>query len=357
MGDEWYCRIGGVEHGPLPFPELVELATSKQLSPRDELRFGSEGPWTRADSVSGLFEAETAPPPKPAPAAEPEPEFAHDLAEFQLGYDASPAQVATAGDAGPADPYAVDWYAKSLGLEFGRMTFRELVEMAARGALAPADRVRPATSNDWRPAHTVPAIQSALATASRGELPPVSATPSVSRTTVVPPAATLPSATPVTAIAAPATPVPVSPAVNEPDNDEPPTPRTESRKKRSIAAVAGAIIVCAAAGAFLLFRAPSEQSQYQQLSGLYEEMKSLRERKASDREWTLLADRIKRDVMPWVTSVSHSQPVTPAGRALMEAGRDHLLPMLGESRRRPGPHEKEFIKRLEEARTALGEKG
>src|SRR5262245_25327662 len=124
MGDEWYCRIAGVEHGPLPFPDLAGLAVSKQLTRVDEVRFGSEGPWSRAESIEGLFSDQdgTAADARTASAAapEPEPEFARDLSEFQLGDAARPDETPSINAFETVDdPWSGDWYARALGIEFG----------------------------------------------------------------------------------------------------------------------------------------------------------------------------------------------------------------------------------------------
>lgn len=62
--DRWFCRIDGVEHGPLTFAELTSMATRGRLKRPHEIREGDEGDWIAADLKPDLFVNE---PPPPAP--------------------------------------------------------------------------------------------------------------------------------------------------------------------------------------------------------------------------------------------------------------------------------------------------
>ena len=78
--DRWFCRIEGVEHGPLTMSELMLMANHQRLSQTDTVREGDDGEWVSAGSMALLFAG--APKEKtpaaskftaPAPAAAPKP--------------------------------------------------------------------------------------------------------------------------------------------------------------------------------------------------------------------------------------------------------------------------------------------
>lgn len=78
--DRWFCRIDGVEHGPLTMSELMLMANHQRLSQTDTVREGDDGQWVAASSVALLFAGATkekAPAASkfaaPAPAAAPRP--------------------------------------------------------------------------------------------------------------------------------------------------------------------------------------------------------------------------------------------------------------------------------------------
>jgi len=51
---EWYCKIDGVEHGPLSQKELVKMAENGRLSPDDLVRNNRKKKWYKARQVHGL---------------------------------------------------------------------------------------------------------------------------------------------------------------------------------------------------------------------------------------------------------------------------------------------------------------
>lgn len=55
--DQWYCRVGGLDLGPLTFDELLDLAKTQQISVDDDVRFGAEGKWRRVGSIGRLMAA------------------------------------------------------------------------------------------------------------------------------------------------------------------------------------------------------------------------------------------------------------------------------------------------------------
>ena len=54
--DRWYARLGvGIELGPMPHEDLIELAQTGQLLASDEVRDGSDGEWCPATRLPDLF--------------------------------------------------------------------------------------------------------------------------------------------------------------------------------------------------------------------------------------------------------------------------------------------------------------
>jgi hypothetical protein len=240
------------------------------------------------------------------------------------------------------------WYAKSLGLEFGPMPFGELIGMAARGVLTASDRVRQGTAGEWRPAGSFPSVSQALASSVRGEgVEEPASPPRASRPpgVAVRPGESAPS---------PSEPRSEEGADAAPADDGPSATRRPKLSQGVLKGVAALLVLAGAAALVLIPRQPAVQRRYDQLSGIHAEVQSLRERRAPDAEWAELVERVKSDVMPWAGDAEQSAS-SAARSALATAGREHLLPMLGESRRTPGPHEKAFVECLEEARGAMRE--
>jgi hypothetical protein len=67
---EWYVNQGGKTHGPFSSGQLKQLASSAKINIESQVRLGSNGEWTRARNVKGLFESKGVDAvPKPAVAA------------------------------------------------------------------------------------------------------------------------------------------------------------------------------------------------------------------------------------------------------------------------------------------------
>ena len=75
MAEEWYCKIGDQEIGPLSASQLRALASGGRLVGDDPVRLGHAGAWVPARQVKGLFRAAGSPPAGPgsAPSAEHAP--------------------------------------------------------------------------------------------------------------------------------------------------------------------------------------------------------------------------------------------------------------------------------------------
>lgn len=51
----WYCRVIGVELGPMTWDDLLGMADRTNLGRIDLVRQGEDGAWVAADSIAGLF--------------------------------------------------------------------------------------------------------------------------------------------------------------------------------------------------------------------------------------------------------------------------------------------------------------
>ena len=55
MAAEWYCSVSGKTLGPLSAEQLKALAEQGKLTPRHQVRRGTDDPWVSAGRVKGLF--------------------------------------------------------------------------------------------------------------------------------------------------------------------------------------------------------------------------------------------------------------------------------------------------------------
>ena len=69
MATEWFCKIMGVERGPMSSQEIMALARVGRLKRQDLVRKG--GTWVRAEVVQGLFETPAPQASPPAPCVAP----------------------------------------------------------------------------------------------------------------------------------------------------------------------------------------------------------------------------------------------------------------------------------------------
>lgn len=69
---EWYYARGGQQNGPVNFEQLVEMARSGGLNPKDDLVWSQNmKDWTPAGQVPGIFAQAARPPTPPADPANP----------------------------------------------------------------------------------------------------------------------------------------------------------------------------------------------------------------------------------------------------------------------------------------------
>lgn len=163
MALQWYYKVMGQEAGPVSSSELRELATSGFLTPDVEVRKGTEGDWTEAGRIRGLFEGpagaideEADGPGAPAPSA-PEPARANDrkgpVAEPR------PSQPSTSEPpSSPAETAEVAWYCRAKGREIGPLSLPALKELAAAGFVTADVLVRKGDDGDWVPASEVASL-------------------------------------------------------------------------------------------------------------------------------------------------------------------------------------------------------
>src|SRR6476469_9014953 len=61
--DEWYCRMGGQDFGPMPFSQLYQAASAGQLPADAWVRFGPQDwiPITSMPQLAGFFQAAPVP--------------------------------------------------------------------------------------------------------------------------------------------------------------------------------------------------------------------------------------------------------------------------------------------------------
>lgn len=67
--DEWYCRVGGQVEGPLSARALKMKAALGEMLPTDEVRWGLDGKWQLAKTISGLHFSTASTRQTPVPAA------------------------------------------------------------------------------------------------------------------------------------------------------------------------------------------------------------------------------------------------------------------------------------------------
>jgi hypothetical protein len=122
--------------------------------------------------------------------------------------------------------------------------------------------------------------------------------------------------------------------------------------------VAIAAIVLAGAAWVLSPRSDPHKAYHETYTGLYNEFKSLRSRKAGADEWDKFEGDVKMGVAPIVAKLEQeversSGKVKEGQTRLLEIGRDHLPDMLETARQKPSQAEKEFQEAMKEAVAAF----
>ena len=134
---EWYYRILGQELGPITFEELQQLAKAGRVGADDEVRIGSDEPWTKARHRRGL-------------------KFARPVA---VAADVTHDRTATLIPFGDAAKKR-EWYHEILGQEMGPISFKEMAKAFADGTLTHEDKARRGKTGAWIPVIDVPGLVS-----------------------------------------------------------------------------------------------------------------------------------------------------------------------------------------------------
>jgi hypothetical protein len=125
---ECYCRLLGLDFGPISENGLQELIIQGTVGPTDEVRCGG-GSWRRVAEVPRWRELNGTRQFAPCPVAP---------------------RVAEGGPQG--------WYMQIGGAEHGPVGFDELRRLSTTGKLSPSDRVREGISETWFRAATLPGL-------------------------------------------------------------------------------------------------------------------------------------------------------------------------------------------------------
>ena len=221
--DDWYCKIGGSELGPVSFDEIIAFAEKEQIGPDDQVKLGVSGKWRRAGSIGRLVSAfpyqamEKKIESKPVRATQPagsDPSIPKRSAEartgsarksdpsvstvspsvpaadveatYRVAYEQAAtkvaesmiaqadaayktaeqqamASVAWASQAG-VDRY---WWGWSNGVEFGPVEFPQVFGLAKSGQLKPSDFVRNGHHGQYVPASSLPGMFAAVSAIAR----------------------------------------------------------------------------------------------------------------------------------------------------------------------------------------------
>jgi hypothetical protein len=147
-GTNCYCRLLGVEMGPMTFEQLASLASAGRLNPQDDVRLGATADWIEAGSIVGLFPGSGSQAAAVDAGAAPN----LDVDDFELKPAAGRAVHATST---ATDDGTRVWYCKVLGQEIGPATFEEVHAMIADGQLSRTDELRHGRRGDWMPADSI----------------------------------------------------------------------------------------------------------------------------------------------------------------------------------------------------------
>src|SRR5262249_11647573 len=143
---QWYCRVAGMELGPVGFDDLLRMAENGELTADEDVRFGATGPWRKVGAIGRLV------------AVLPYQEHSGlRPTQFADGATAS-TPVSLPEPAVPAVPAAVPieppkpqyhpsaeqatWFAWIRGSEFGPASLVQLSQWVTTGQLGPADFVK-----------------------------------------------------------------------------------------------------------------------------------------------------------------------------------------------------------------------
>lgn len=178
---QWRCRTLGMELGPMPWSDLLELARQGELTPTDGVQSVEAKLWTPAHSIAELAAAfqETralAPrtalfPTGPLEASSASVAAAHPTAIVATASDPTTemeiARAITAASAGTTQRKSTEeeqrWFCRVGGAHYGPIRFSNLLQIVGhrRFNLSPDDYVRHGSQGKWVRVQLVPDLMRA----------------------------------------------------------------------------------------------------------------------------------------------------------------------------------------------------
>ncbi|MFQ5732031.1 MAG: GYF domain-containing protein [Planctomycetaceae bacterium] len=383
--DAWYYRSLGLELGPMPLAELIQMTVDGTISADDSVRSGAAGAWRSASTVDVLApildvasRASAVPSPEPrdhpaplTPAIEEETPSSietlrdagteveddiGDIDDVEEGVDVEdlrddepdeppPNETMVGDEAASAGPVAESigsdrWFCRIDGVEHGPLSYKELSAMAQHGRIDRGNQVRSGEDGAWLPAASIGGLFAGSAPSSaRGA------------------GAGMPYAPP-------------KPIVSTPKRTRAPRdplmPKIKEQFVSNWKVLSGVAGLMFAAGLIALFssgvfRKPDAE-YLNMLQAIYDKHKALKKRKANPDEWAPLvaeAEELKARIGPALESTARAN--NPVRQELFWATKYELVPMLqryaagdkDKPRDDSIDHEKEFATHLKNARKLL----
>jgi hypothetical protein len=270
--DEWYCKVFGMEFGPLPGETVRRMVQTEQLTADDLVRASSGGGWRAVRDETGL--------------------------RMLLKGGASRPGPTRALHSHVLEQSCVEWYYKFEGRAHGPLTLADLVDLiGASGDTAHDVIVRRGPEGSWMPAESLPGMpRPRTAIIHRGEIRPASTI----------------STSPAAAARMPAR-----------------TAREFIRDNRDpVIAVAVWLVINVVILVAWTEPYTTERRYFATLRSLEAEVKALRDRDASGQDWTALRARGQRRLIPMVADLEKTANASePIRQHILWAARD-LIPKL-----------------------------
>lgn len=248
------------------------------------------------------------------------------------------------------------WYCQIDGEEHGPIPFRQLKLTASAGRLTRGDLVRKGADGEWVPASAIRALFKVEDSRSKIDFDKIA---SSEGPVGVP---STPEPAPQSEAARPS--AQIDTLIRGARLNAVAAPRSQAADKSDPAQLLRNPKVWMACGALLVgvmvwsvvksqVQTAAERRWHTEFASVYENMQDLRKRKASQLEWLKLSKDANERVAPIMKEIS-SRTVRPetATNELMLAG-SHILPMIGDSQKAEGPHERQFAARLKRAEAYL----
>jgi hypothetical protein len=405
----WYCRIAGMELGPLPLDDLVRFAENGELTAEDDVRYGTEGKWRKAASLGRLASVmdlskirELRPSAPPVAGSAGSPRAGSPSAPVSTRPATTPAGVgtiaahpATLSSPGTIPSVAPPRVPLATTVLDNRSAPTGAATVAAPAVSAtasppPTSHVatagRPsaavATSTVPSPMATSPTVDSPASAAAAGrpsgggsdsavashplratDIPPVESvdrTPPTRSTESAPSAAATsrPSAAPASLRTQPAwqppRPVPRSTSRSSSDWGALLQPLLQPKALGAVAVILLAV-VAVFGGSMLPRSTAGDRKKLETLQNLHKEFRSLREKQASEGEWSSFAERANKEVAAISAELSKTASRRePWKQQLLWAAKYRWKEMMANGRTKPSAAEQDFERNLYEAARQLG---